>query len=307
VVNAKPLVLLTGASTGLGLVLAKELICQDQYRLVLTARQKSIPRFAAEGIFESEDVFIRPLDITLREDRFAIISECEEQLGGLDILINNAGVALRSVVEDATADDRIGILEVNYIGPMRLIGLALPGMRKRRRGRIINVSSAAGLIGMPTMACYCGSKFALEGATESLWYEVRPWHINVSLVIPGFIHSDSFLKTLTTDRSQEVIDTGEREPYFRHYENMERLISWTMKHTFATPESVSRKIIKVMKAKRPKLRHPVTADAWCLFLFRKVLPATIYHWVMYFALPKSQNWGDPSSQKVATIPPTREA
>jgi short-subunit dehydrogenase len=297
--NNKPLVLLTGASTGLGLVLAKMLIADRKYRLVLTARKKSLSRFASEGIVESEDIFLRQLDVTSKEDRVSVISECETKLGGLDILINNAGIAMRSVVEDATADDRIGLLETNYIGPMRLAALALPGMRKRRNGRIINISSAAGLIGMPTMACYCGSKFALEGGTESLWYEVKPWNIHVSLIIPGFMRSDSFLKTQTTEWSRAAIRSEGIDPYYRHYVNMEKLIAWTMRRTLATPESVAKKIVKVMDRKNPPLRIPVTIDAWFLFLFRRFLPRTIYHWVMFKALPSSRKWGKPGPPKVA--------
>ncbi|MBK7963845.1 MAG: SDR family NAD(P)-dependent oxidoreductase [Bdellovibrionales bacterium] len=297
----KPLVLLTGASTGLGLALAKELIEDGNYRLVLTARAKSLKCFSAAGIFESDEIYLRPLDVTSKEERIAVISECEATLGGLDVLINNAGIAMRSVVEDASADDRIGLLEINYIGPMRLAALALPGMRKRRNGRIINISSAAGLIGMPTMACYCGSKFALEGGAESLWYDVKPWNIHVTLIIPGFMRSDSFQNTQTTKWSRAAIASGQKDPYYHHYRNMEKLISWTMKRTLASPESVARKIVRVIKQKNPSLRVPVTADAWFLFLFRRFLPRAIYHWVMFRALPASDRWGEISSER--SVPP----
>lgn len=297
--SRKQTVLLTGASTGLGLALAKLLIKEEKYRLVLTARRKSLKRFAEEGIFESENLLLRPLDVTDKGERSAVVTECERSLGGLDILINNAGIAMRSVVEDASEDDRVGLLEINYIGPMRLAALALPGMRRRRRGRIINISSAAGLIGMPTMACYCGSKFALEGGTESLWYEVKPWNIDVTLIIPGFMRSDSFLKTQTTEWSRASIRSEGEDPYYHHYRNMEKLIAWTMRRTLATPESVARKIVKVMAGKNPPLRVPVTMDAWFLFLFRRFLPRTIYHWIMFKALPMSQRWGKTIRSKAA--------
>lgn len=287
----KPVLLLTGASSGLGLTLAKMLIAEKRFNLVLTARKKSMRHFNEEGIFESDDIHLRELDVTSKQDRINIITECEIKWGGLDILVNNAGVALRSVVEDASADDRIGLLEVNYIGPMRLTALALPGMRRRRSGKIINISSAAGLIGMPTMACYCGSKFALEGGTESLWYEVKPWNIKVSLIIPGFINSDSYKKTLTTDLSLRAMESNGKDPYFLHYDNMHKLIDWTMKHTLATPESVSKKIIKVIDDPNPSLRVPATLDAWFLYLFRRFLPRSVYHWIMFLSLPKSSDWG----------------
>lgn len=293
----KPLVLITGASSGLGLALTKELIKDGNFRLVLTAKSTSLGRFSDHSIYESDDIYIRPLDVTNLDERTAVISECESNLGGLDILINNAGVAMRAVVEDASAEDRVKLLDINYIGPMRLAALSLLGMRKRQRGKIINVSSAAGLIGMPTMACYCGSKFALEGATESLWYEVKPWGIDVTLIIPGFMKSDSFLNTQTTKWSRAAILAGKRDPYFHHYVNMEKLIAWAMNQTMSTPEVVAKKIVKVMKQKNPPLRVPVTIDAWFLFLFRRFLPRAAYHWVMFKALPRSRKWGNLSSKR----------
>jgi short-subunit dehydrogenase len=101
-------------------------------------------------------------------------------------------------VEHADIDERHAQHEVNYHGPMELVRLVLPTMREKRRGRIINVSSVSGMVAMPTMASYAASKFALEGATEALWYEVRPFKIRVSLVQPGFIRSSSFQNTRLT-------------------------------------------------------------------------------------------------------------
>lgn len=286
--SRRPLVLLTGASTGLGLALARELIKEGNYRLVLTARERSMSRFAAHGIFETENVHIRPLDVTSDAQRRAIVSECESRFGGIDILINNAGVALRSVAEDASPSDRRRILEVNYIGPMRLTSLALPGMRRRAEGRVINISSAAGIIGMPTMGAYCSSKFALEGGTESLWYEVRPWNIKVSLVIPGFIRSDSFRNTKTTQWSQRAINSNGRDPYWEIYLCMSCLIESLMGAVFATPESVARRVMKTLKAKRPPLRVLATLDAWMLYMARRFLPMALHNWMVMWAIPKGR-------------------
>lgn len=287
----KKVVFITGASTGLGLALAKNLKDDERYQLVLTARKSSLDRFSQESLKNSNNILILPLDVTKKEQRISAIESTIKTFGKIDVLVNNAGLALRSVVEDATADDRIDILNVNYISPMRLIGLVLPYMRKRKSGQIINISSAAGLVGMPTMASYCGSKFALEGATESLWYEVKPWNIKVTSVIPGFMNSDAFTKTrLTTQSFNSILSKG-RDPYFYHYKNMEKLITWTMLHTLATPQSVALKIVKLIESKTPPLRAPVTIDAWVLHLFRRFLPRAIYHWMIFSLLPKSSRWG----------------
>ena len=95
-------------------------------------------------------------------------------------------------------------MDVNFRSPMELTRLVLPGMRAKRAGRIITVSSVGGMMAMPTMAAYSASKFALEGAHEALWYEVRPWGIRVSLVQPGFVHSDGFQKVRYTTQERSL-------------------------------------------------------------------------------------------------------
>jgi NAD(P)-dependent dehydrogenase (short-subunit alcohol dehydrogenase family) len=160
----------------------------------LTARAESLSRFAEAGIVESARVLLRPLDVTADDERRALIDEIENRCGGVDALINNAGVAYRSVVEHVTEQERLEQMGINFRSPMEMARLVLPSMRRKRAGRIINVSSVGGMMAMPTMSVYSASKFALEGATEALYYEVRPWNIRVSLIEPGFIHSTSFQK-----------------------------------------------------------------------------------------------------------------
>ncbi len=291
--SRKPLVVITGASTGLGLATLKKVAKDGGFRIIATCRSSSMARFAKEGIFEDDNIRLRELDVTDGRQRLSLIQECESTFGGLDILINNAGIALRSVAEDASADERMEILNVNYISPMRLIALAIPGMRNRRSGKIINISSAAGIVGMPTMAAYCASKFALEGGTEALWYEVKPWNIDVSLIIPGFIRSDGFLKTKMTVDSKAASSKDTNSPYSGHYYHMERLIRWTMQHSRATPETIASSILATMKARNPSLRIPVTFDAYLLYWFRRFFPRALYHWLMFKLLPSSGNWGLP--------------
>jgi short-subunit dehydrogenase len=177
-------VLITGASTGLGLATARAFIAAGGYRLLLTARERSMSRFADEGLRETDQVFLREMDVTSAEQRQSVTSEVEERWGGVDILVNNAGIAIRSVVEHVTDEERRTQMDINFLAPMELVRLVLPSMREKRSGRIINISSVGGMMAMPTMAVYSASKFALEGATEALFYEVRPWNIHVSLVQP---------------------------------------------------------------------------------------------------------------------------
>ena len=144
-------VLITGASTGLGLATAHAL-SKTEYRVFLTARPSSLPRFDMHEVRESDRVRIRPLDVTSAEQRAAIVEEAERDWGGIDMLINNAGITYRAVVEHVTEEQRIAQMDVNFRSPMELIRLVLPGMREKGAGRIITVSSVGGMMAMPTMA-----------------------------------------------------------------------------------------------------------------------------------------------------------
>lgn len=282
-------ILLTGASTGLGLALSK-LLLQTSYRLILTAREQSLSRFAEAGILPQPHVWIRPLDVTDAEQRRRVVEEINACWGGVDILINNAGVAYRSVVEHVREEERRTQIDINFLAPMELIRLVLPTMRAKQKGRIINISSVGGMMAMPTMSIYSASKFALEGATEALWYEVRPWNIKVSLIEPGFIHSSSFENTRYTHDSRDSLEHVD-EAYHAHYEYMSSFIARLMGWTLATPERVAKKILKTLQRKNPPLRVPATLDAHLFSLLRRMLPRFLYHRILYWSLPQVKKWG----------------
>ncbi len=283
-------VLLTGASTGLGLAIARLLIDTD-LRLILTARSESMGRFAAAGIEETERVWLRPLNVTHEAERRQVIAEADGPWGGVDILINNAGQAYRAVVEHVNEAERRAQLDVNFRAPMELIRLVLPHMRAQRHGRILNISSVGGMMAMPTMGIYSASKFALEGMTESLWYEVRPWNIKVSLVQPGFIKSSSFERTRYTDLS-EPASRDVKDPYFAHYQHMSRFIAKCMERATASSDDVAKVVWKTMRHKNPPLRVAGTLDARLFALLRRWLPRRAYHALLYRGLPKVAEWGE---------------
>lgn len=293
-------VLITGASTGIGLEIARALTTTE-YRVILTARESSLPRFDVHAIGESQHVRIRPLDVTKTEERESIIEEAERDWGGVDMLINNAGLSYRAVVEHVEERERLLQMDVNFRSPMELIRLVLPGMRAKRAGRIITVSSVGGMMAMPTMAAYSASKFALEGAHEALWYEVRPWRIRVSLVQPGFVDSDGFQKVRYTSKSGRS-EHELAEPYHEHYVNMSPFIAKLMKASRATPASVAKVVLKTMRQERPPLRVPATFDARAFALLRRIVPRSTYHWILYKMLPQVDTWG-PSPKRLSALPP----
>ena len=280
-------VLITGCSSGIGVRLMN-LFDRDGYEIIATARASSFQLLKDSRVKRTNRILPRELDLTDLQSASELVSRIERDRGPIDILINNAGVSYRAVVEDMTADDEQLQMSTNYFGPMHLIRAVLPSMRKRKEGHIINISSVGGMMAMPTMSAYSASKFALEGATEALWYEVRPFNIKVTLVRPGFINSNSFRKVLY-GRSYNPEDA--HNVYVQHYDQMSGFIEKLMTRTPCTPESAAKMIFKISRMKNPPLRVAGTPDARFFAYLRRLLPRRLYHWLLYRSLPGVNTWG----------------
>ncbi len=292
-VETRRVVLVTGASVGLGLALARRLIAeqtQQRYHIVLTSRESSLARFKEQGIDASETIWIRSLDVTDPQQRCDLVTEIDAKLGGVDILINNAGVAYRSCVEHVTEPERLHQMNIKFRSPLELIRCVLPGMRAKRCGRIVNISSVGGMMAMPTMSVYSASKFALEGASEALYYELKPWNVSVTLVQPGFMRSDAFAKVPYTVMSAKA-SSDCSDPYHEHYYHMEKFIAKMMNRALATPDSVAKKVARIARSKSPPLRVYGSLDAVAFAWLRCVLPRRFYTWLLYRNLPKVRQWG----------------
>lgn len=291
--NRRQVILVTGASVGLGLAIGRRLIDEQtklKLHVVLTSRKGSLQRFAEQGIVEQEGVWIRALDVTDPEQRQAVVAEIASKLGGVDILINNAGVAFRSCVEHVTESERLHQMNVNFRSPIELTRCVMSGMRARRTGKIINISSVGGMMAMPTMSVYSASKFALEGASEALYYELKPWNVSVTLIQPGFMRSDAFQKVPYTVMSARATADPD-DPYHEHYLHMDQFIAKAMNRALASPDSVAKKVIKVIRSKSPPLRVYGSADALLFSMLRRSLPRRFYNWFLYRNLPKVGEWG----------------
>jgi short-subunit dehydrogenase len=285
-------IFLTGASTGLGLSIAKLLMKQNCH-LILTARKTSLHRFQENNIKENDNLWIRALDVTQHDQRVALIDEINLKLNGVTVLINNAGFSTRSVIEHTTEQDHFAQMQTNFHAPMELTRLILPQMRKKKSGKIINISSVSGMMAMPTMGAYSASKWALEGASESLWYEVKPWGISVTLIQPGFINSESFKNVLWTSKSNRSCKSTQ-DPYHNHYNFMAKFIKKLMGWSPSTSEQVAKKVLAVMKNRNSPLRVSGTIDAFLFSHLRRWLPRTFYHLALYASLPGVTKWGSPT-------------
>lgn len=281
----RPSILVTGCSSGIGLELAQLLVKrQSDFNICLTARASSVERIHKAGIKDAESIIIRPMDVTMDSERRAVVEEMGWRWGGTDILVNNAGVSYRAVVEHMSEEEEYHQMATNFFGPIALIRLVLPHMRNKNWGRLINISSVSGMMAMPTMSSYSASKFALEGACEALWYELKPWNIQVSVLQPGFLRSDSF-KNVVYSRRAGACDL-QNDEYCAYYNAMAPFVEKLMSRSFTTSTDVARRALRIIDCKSPSLRIPATLDAQVFYWLRRILPRRIYHAVLFFLLPK---------------------
>src|SRR5258706_2067642 len=174
--------LITGASSGLGYALAQYVLRQGD-RVVMGAR--SLSPMADLATRYPDTALAVTLDVTKPEQRGAAVQQAAARFGGVDVLVNNAGIDFLGAIEEQDERDYRALFEVNFFGAVALLRLVLPGMRMRKHGTIINISSMDGIASLPVNGYYSSSKFALEGLTESLWQEIEPIGLRAFLVEPG--------------------------------------------------------------------------------------------------------------------------
>lgn len=181
----KPVWFITGCSTGFGRQIAKHVLELGR-RVVVTSRDPEDVRDLAK----LGDALVLKLDVTDRSQAEAAIKAAEDHYGGIDVLVNNAGIGYFAAVEESDEEEVRKMFDVNVFGLCRMIHVVLPGMRKRRKGFIVNLSSIGGLRSFPALGYYNATKFAVEGLSEALWQEVEPLGIKVMLVEPSGFRTD---------------------------------------------------------------------------------------------------------------------
>ena len=182
-----PVWFITGCSTGFGRELAKLVLCRG-WRAAVTARDRS----KVEGLAREHGDRALPLSLDVIDDDeiAAGVAAAVRRFGRIDVLVNNAGYGYQSSVEEGVAEEIRAQFEANVFGLFAMTRAVLPGMRERRRGHIINITSVAGLCGFPGSGYYAASKHAVEGFSEALSREVGPLGIRVTCVEPGPFRTD---------------------------------------------------------------------------------------------------------------------
>jgi short-subunit dehydrogenase len=204
-------ILITGASSGIGRCLAEQLAAAGA-RVILASRSTDkLNDLAGTLTARGADALAIPTDITREEDRQRVLNTALQRFGGLDVLVNNAGVASWAHFADCTEDILRQIMEVNFFAPAELIRLAIPTLVQGQQPAIVNVSSMCGKRGMPAWSEYSASKFALCGLTEALRAEMARFDIDVLLIVPGLTRSDLH-RTLLKNEGRMQINFDEGMP-----------------------------------------------------------------------------------------------
>lgn len=180
-------ILITGTSSGIGAIIANHLT-ENGFNVIGTSRK---------GGTSNDNFKTLKLDVTNDESVKKLVEQALEIFGKIDVLINNAGMGIAGSVEDTPIENAKAQFETNYFGVVRMTQAVLPHMRAKNGGKIINIGSLMGLLGMPYQAHYAASKFAIEGFTQSLRHELVPFNIQATNICPGDFKSD-FTKNRNT-------------------------------------------------------------------------------------------------------------
>lgn len=258
--TVKKTVLITGASSGIGLVTAQHM-ARAGWQVYATMRKPSPDHVLAQ----EPNVTLLPLDVTLLETIYTAVHTVVAQTGKLDVVVNNAGYGAVGAFELATDEQIRKQYETNVFGIFNVVKAVLPQMRKQKGGIIINVASMGGRLTFPLYSLYHGTKWAVEGFSEALNFELRQFGIKVRIIEPGPIKTDFY------DRSMDLF----HDPGNQAYENYTQLVMPQMQAAGANapgPEVVAKAILKAATDGGSRIRYAVGGNAPALLLLRRLLP-----------------------------------
>ena len=256
-------ILITGASSGIGWA-AAELFLQRGWNVVATARNpKSI-----EGNVDSERMMAAKLDVTDRASIAPAIAAAVKRFGRIDVLLNNAGYGLAGAFEQADEPMIRQQIETNVLGLMAMTQAVLPQMRQQGSGTIINMSSMAGRIGIPLESLYSSTKFAVDGFSEALWYELNELGIRVKAIEPGAIKTNFYTSSMKHTSDAKTIPA-----YTKMDEQFVHVLAGAAAHA-PGPERVAQTIYRAATDGKSKLRYTVTSIR--LVFLRKLLPDWLF-------------------------------
>jgi NAD(P)-dependent dehydrogenase (short-subunit alcohol dehydrogenase family) len=270
-------VLITGCSTGIGRATADHLARSGLTVYASARRPESIEDLKQAGCRTLA------LDVTDEDSMRAAVTAVEEAEGAVGALVNNAGYSQSGALETISLDDVRRQFETNVFGLLRMCQLVLPGMRRQRHGRIVNVSSMGGKLTFPGGGIYHATKHAVEAISDALRFEVKGFGVDVSVIEPGLI------KTNFAETAVRSV-THEEGPYAEFNSAVSASTAGAYEGPFGKlgggPETVARAIEKAVTAERPRTRYPVTLSARFFLTQRALLPDRAWDAVVGTSFPR---------------------
>ncbi|XP_072168573.1 retinol dehydrogenase 8-like [Diadema setosum] len=253
---APQIVLITGCSSGIGLSTAVHLAKNPSQYLVYASMRNLAKKGDLEkaaGNLLNKSLFINELDVTKEDQIKREMKAIHDKHGRLDILINNAAYGFLGLFQDMTLDHVRSMVDTNVIGTVRLIQEVMPGMKERKSGRIINISSVISAYPIPFNSLYAGTKAAVDGITESLYPELRPFNVWITSVCPGPVD------TKFTENAGGVPETAKAESPSAKLMGkfMEKLFK-DFGPYFQTGDDIAKVVSEVLSTPEPKLRYPTS-------------------------------------------------
>lgn len=264
--QSKRVALVTGASSGMGKAFAKALLAEGMVVYAVARRVEPMDELKRLG------AITLPMDITSEQDVQRVAERIRQDHGALDVLLNNAGFGLYGAMEDITLEQARYQFEVNLFGLARLTQLLLPGMRERRRGTIVNISSMGGKVYTPLGSWYHAGKHALEGWSDCLRLELQQFGIHVVLIEPGAIE---------TEFGQVLVQGLEAQNGTGAYREMVQKVASATERSHASgalsqPQVIVELLLKAVRSRRPRTRYTAGKYARPMMFIRKWLGDRIY-------------------------------
>ena len=250
-VTEKKVLLITGASRGMGVDIAKAARVAG-YAVVATGRD---PEKVARAVGASDDLLTVRLDVTDPAGARAAVQAAVDRFGRIDVLVNNAGNFVAGFFEEITPSDFRAQVETNLFGPLNVARAVLPVMRAQRSGLVVTISSTAGIAGTEFCTAYAAAKFGVEGWMESLTPEVAPYGIRTMLVEPGFFRTDLLTPESTSYAEPVIDDYAER--------TRQTVTAWNGMNgrQGGDPARLATALIRLVGSDEPPLRWAAGADA----------------------------------------------
>ena len=259
--------LVTGSSSGIGFETSLALAREGYHTYASMRDTKKGAKIQEIAKKENLPITIIPLDVDKPESIKAAINQIMAESKRIDVLVNNAGYGVFGCLEDLTVDELKAQFDTNFFSVVRLIQEIAPIMRNQKTGAIVNISSVAGKIGFPGSPAYISSKFALEGLSECLRYELSPFGVNTIIIEPGVIKTNFF-------DSMKMPKNAKPDSPYKDITNKVVAGVKMMAEMGTPPKEVADVIIKALKEKNPLPRYPVGNDA-SMFLEAKKMKTDI--------------------------------